>query len=550
MGDAGLTGRKIIVDTYGGVARHGGGAFSGKDPTKVDRSAAYMVRYVAKNLVAAGVGRPPGDPGQLRHRRGPARSASSVETFGTGKVSDEKIVDADRRALRPAPGRDHPRPGPAPADLPGDRGLRPLRPARHRRPVGAAGQGGRAEGRGWGCKRLAVSRCEEPQETRFRFGTWFLRVDGSRTGTRGRRHPAVRRSFPMNRKTAFFLFVGAYGIIAANVTNVELIGGCLRALITGISGFVGSHLAERLLDLGDWDVAGTVYGGATNIAHLRDRLSLYQGELSDPERVQEIVEDSRPDVIFHLAAQPIPSLSRKDPWCTLENNIRLQVNVLEAVTRAAPQATVLVIGSSEEYGQVSPSDLPVTEEAPLRPTNPYAVSKIAQDYLGLQYYLSHGVRAIRMRPFNHIGPRQRRGFVAPDFAWQIAEIEAGRRPAVLLVGQLDVSRDFSDVRDIVRGYVLAATRGEAGEVYNIGACEARSVRELLETLLRHSTAEIEVRQDPERMRPVDTPVIVGDCSKLRDATGWEPRISFEQTLADVLDDWRRQVAAGIGLRHT
>lgn len=317
----------------------------------------------------------------------------------------------------------------------------------------------------------------------------------------------------------------------------------MRALITGISGFVGSHLAEHLLALGEWHVSGTVYGEDRNIAHVRDKVRLYEGELSSLDRVRSIVEETRPDAIFHLAAQPIPSLSRRDPWGTLETNIRLQLNVLEAVAQAAPKATVLVIGSSEEYGKVLPDELPIKEDASLRPTSPYAVSKIAQDYLGLQYHLSHGVRAIRMRPFNHIGPRQRRGFVAPDFASQVAEIEAGLRAPVMLVGQLDVARDFSDVRDIVRGYVLAALQGAPGEVYNIGACEARAVRELLETLLRHSTAEIEVRQNPDRMRGVDTPIVVGDCSKLRAATGWEPRIPFEQTVRDVLEDWRNQVRA-------
>jgi GDP-4-dehydro-6-deoxy-D-mannose reductase len=319
-------------------------------------------------------------------------------------------------------------------------------------------------------------------------------------------------------------------------------GGCLRALITGISGFVGSHLAEHLVQLGNWTIAGTMYGGGEqNIAHLRERLAIYQAELSALGTVQGIIEDSRPDVVFHLAAQPIPSLSRIDPWFTLENNIRLQVNVLQAITQVAPHAVTLVIGSSEEYGQVAEADLPLTEQAPLRPTSPYAVSKIAQDFLGLQYYLSHGVRAIRMRPFNHIGPRQRRGFVAPDFASQIAEIEAGRRPPVMSVGQLEVARDFSDVRDIVRGYVLAAERGTPGVVYNIGACEARTVRELLELLLTYATLRIEVRQDPQRLRPVDTPKIVADCSRLRNQTGWAPRIPFAQTVKDVLDDWRQQV---------
>jgi GDP-4-dehydro-6-deoxy-D-mannose reductase len=170
------------------------------------------------------------------------------------------------------------------------------------------------------------------------------------------------------------------------------------------------------------------------------------------------------------------------------------------------------------------------------------VSKITQDYLGLQYYLSHGVRAIRMRPFNHIGPRQRRGFVAPDFASQIAEIELGLRPPVMSVGQLGVARDFSDVRDVVRGYVLAAERGVPGEVYNIGACEAHTVQELLDVLLRYATVKIEVKQDARRLRPVDTPLIVGDCSRLRAQTGWEPQISFEQTVKDVLDYWRQEVA--------
>lgn len=316
----------------------------------------------------------------------------------------------------------------------------------------------------------------------------------------------------------------------------------MRALITGISGFVGSHLAEHLLQLGNWEVAGTVYGGSErNIAHLLERLALYEAELSVQETVRGIVEDSRPDVIFHLAAQPVASISRNDPWYTLENNIRLQVNVLQVITQVAPQAVTLVIGSSEEYGQIAQADLPLTENAPLRPTTPYGVSKIAQDFLGLQYHLSHGVRAIRMRPFNHIGPRQRRGFVAPDFASQIAEIEAGLRPAVMDVGQLDVARDFSDVRDIVRGYVLAAVHGEPGEVYNIGACEAHTVRELLDLLLAHASVPIEVRQDPNKLRPVDTPALYGDCSKLRAQTGWEPQFSFEQTVKDVLDYWRGEV---------
>jgi GDP-4-dehydro-6-deoxy-D-mannose reductase len=321
-------------------------------------------------------------------------------------------------------------------------------------------------------------------------------------------------------------------------------GRHLRALITGISGFVGSHLAEYLLTRTDWQVAGTVYGRMDNIAHLRDQLVVYPAELSRLDVVRFILDETRPDYIFHLAAQPIPALSRLDPWFTLENNIRAQLNVLEGVVQLGLDSRVLVVGSSEEYGLVVPEDVPVDEETPLRPATAYGISKISQDFLGLQYYLSQNVPTVRVRPFNHIGPRQRQGFVAPDFASQIAEIEAGRRAPQVVVGNLDVERDFSDVRDIVHGYYLALTQGQPGDVYNLGSERACTIQQLLETLIRLSGREINVQQDSSRMRAVNVPRMVADCSKLRARTGWRAEIPLERSLADVLGYWREQVSHG------
>lgn len=315
----------------------------------------------------------------------------------------------------------------------------------------------------------------------------------------------------------------------------------MKALITGISGFVGSHLAEYLLQNRPWEVAGTVYRATHNIAHIRNQLELYPLDLSDAEAVARLIEQARPDCIFHLAAQPVVHLSRKDPWFTLANNIRAQLNILEAMARGQSRARLLVVGSSEEYGLVYPDEVPVRETNPFRPMSPYAVSKIAQDMLGLQYHLSNDLDVVRVRPFNHIGPRQSPGFVAPDFAKQIAEAEAGLRAPVIKVGNLRARRDFSDVRDVVRAYVLLMEKGESGEVYNVGSGQAREVQELLDILLSLAHVRIRVEQDPERMRPSDIPSVVADCTRLRERTGWEPQIPFEQSLLDVLEYWRSQL---------
>jgi GDP-4-dehydro-6-deoxy-D-mannose reductase len=316
----------------------------------------------------------------------------------------------------------------------------------------------------------------------------------------------------------------------------------LRALITGAGGFVGGHLRTYLLANTGWELVGTVYPQPVEAQPEEPRLQLVHADLRDPEGVRALVEEVQPDYIFHLAAQSIPAASFADPWDTLETNIRSQLNVLHSVRLLDLRTRTLVIGSNEEYGRPKEADLPLTEETSLRPHNPYAVSKVTQDLMGLQFHIAYGMDVVRMRPFNHTGPGQSSEFVVPAFAGQIARIEAGLQEPVMKVGNLEPARDFTDVRDIVRAYYLAATKGEPGEVYNLASGQAHSIKQVLETLLSLTDVEIRVEVDPDRYRPVDVPVVCGSAGKFGRRTGWEPETPFEQTLRDTLDYWRAQVA--------
>lgn len=315
----------------------------------------------------------------------------------------------------------------------------------------------------------------------------------------------------------------------------------MRAFITGVGGFAGGHLSDYVLEQTDWQVTGCVLPG-WDCSHLDRRVACLELDLRDRMAVRATLDQLAPDVIFHLAAQAFVPVSWQDPWDTLENNIRAETNILDGLVKLGAKPRVMVVGSNEEYGLVQPQDLPLREDSPLRTNSPYAVSKVAQDLLGLSYFLSYTLPVVRVRPFNHIGPRQSEGFVAPAFAKQIALIEAGRQAPVIRVGNLSAQRDFTDVRDTVRAYYLVVTKGQPGEVYNIGSGRPRTVQSLLETMLSLSATQIRVEFDPERMRPSDTPVVYCDAEKLRDATGWTPSIPFEQTLRDVLDDWRARIS--------
>lgn len=315
-----------------------------------------------------------------------------------------------------------------------------------------------------------------------------------------------------------------------------------RAFITGIAGFAGSHLAEYLLGAG-YEVSGLSLpeGGTRNIEGIRPRIGLYLGTLEDTAWLRGVLAEVQPAYVFHLAAQAAVPQAWAAPGPTLVNNIVGELNLIETLLALDLRPRLLIIGSADEYGLVRPEELPVRETNPLRPNNPYSVSKIAQDYLGYQYFLSHRLPVVRLRPFTHIGPRQGPGFVSADFAKQIAEAEAGLRPPVLRVGNLSARRDFSDVRDMVRAYAMALERGEPGEVYNVGSERSYSIQEVLEILLGFSRMSLQVEPDPARLRPSDVPEIVSDCTKFRMRTGWQTTYTLEQSLRDVLEYWREAV---------
>lgn len=316
----------------------------------------------------------------------------------------------------------------------------------------------------------------------------------------------------------------------------------MRALITGINGFVGGHLAEYLLEQGGWEVWGVALEEHLRLPQLRGAVRPVCLDLREATRVSECLKQVRPHVIFHLAGQAFVPESFNDPAATFQANVFSQLNLLLAMIEHTITARMLVVSSYEVYGLVHPEDLPIAETAPLRPSNPYGVSKIAQDMLALQYHLSHKVDVVRVRPFNHIGPRQNKRFVASSFARQIASIEQGNAPPIIKVGNLAAQRDFTDVRDMVQAYVLAVEQGEAGAVYNIGSGQPVTISTLLDLLLAESSCAIEVQQDPQRMRPIDIPVVVCDVRCFRERSGWEPRIAFAQTLRDILDDWRSRLS--------
>lgn len=315
-----------------------------------------------------------------------------------------------------------------------------------------------------------------------------------------------------------------------------------KVLITGIAGFVGSHLAELLLSKG-FEVHGLCRprSKTDHIDSIINKLRLEDADLLDSHSLYTTIARIKPDYIFHLAAQSFVPTSWVSPSVTLEVNIVGSANLFESVRQAKIDPVIQIACSSEEYGLVKEDELPINENNPLRPLSPYAVSKVAMDYLGYQYYESYKVRIIRTRGFNHTGPRRGETFAESNFAKQIALIEKGKREPVISVGNLEAFRDYTDVRDMVRGYLLAVEKCDPGDVYNI--CTGRSVKigDMLQTLLSFSNVKVEIKQDASRMRPSDVPVLTGNNSKFVQKTGWKAEIPFEKTMEDLLNYWRSKV---------
>ncbi len=310
-----------------------------------------------------------------------------------------------------------------------------------------------------------------------------------------------------------------------------------KGLVIGAAGFVGSYLIEEMHSEGM-----DVY--ATKLPHElleNEHAKIYDVDILDKEAIVTLLLEIRPDYIFHLAAQSSVGLSWKNPGLTVDVNIKGSINVMDAVRELYYKPRVLLIGSGEEYGHIRPGETPIKEDNLLRPGNIYAATKACQNMIGSIYAQAYDMQMMMVRSFNHIGPGQAPMFVVSDFCKQVAEIEKGLREPVMYVGNLAAKRDFTDVRDVVRAYVSLIRQGVPGETYNMGSGHAVEIRRILDIIISLSEKEIRVEIDPNKIRPVDVPIIEADITKLHELTGWKPRIELEQTIRDTLDYWRGHI---------
>jgi GDP-4-dehydro-6-deoxy-D-mannose reductase len=311
-------------------------------------------------------------------------------------------------------------------------------------------------------------------------------------------------------------------------------------LVTGGTGFAGSHLLEALVAQGRTNLHTTHFGRTVELPFDTAHIQFHQVDLTDKQATFDLIQQVQPDQIYHLASFAAVGKSFEQADGLLKNNIGLQLNMLEAVRQLKPTARLLSIGSAEEYGLVNAAnaDFTIDESFPFNPINPYAVSKLTQEHLAVAYINSYQLSIIRVRPFNHIGERQSLEFVIPAFISQLVQIEKGQLNA-MKVGNLEATRDFTDVKDMVHAYMLLMEKGQVGEVYNVGSGQGWRISDVLHELITLSSAKVTLEQDPNRMRPSDIPRFVANADKIR-ALGWQPQIALTETLQRVLTEWRNK----------
>ena len=312
----------------------------------------------------------------------------------------------------------------------------------------------------------------------------------------------------------------------------------MKAMIIGAAGFVGPYLAKAIREIMFCDIL------ITRLEH--EKVDIPGAveiilDILDPRQIDEVLCKERPEYIFHLAAQSSVALSWKNPKLTVDVNVKGALNLLNSIRKLDYSPKVMIIGSGEEYGRVSERDIPIGEDTVLDPGNVYAVTKACQNMMATIYAHAYGLQLVMTRSFNHIGPGQSPQFVVADFCSQVVKIEKGLQEPVIRVGNLSAKRDFTDVRDVVRAYCMLALYGRRGETYNVGSGHAIAVDEILKVILLQTGTEIKVEVDPDKLRPVDVPIIEADISKIYRDTGWKRMITLEQTISDILDDWRRKI---------
>lgn len=320
-----------------------------------------------------------------------------------------------------------------------------------------------------------------------------------------------------------------------------------KVLVTGTTGFVGSYMVDLLLEKGKYDVFGIKQWNLTsfrNVHHFKDKITWYDCDITDPISVRNLLREIRPDKIYHFAAESAVAPSWDHPNHYMDVNFKGTVNFFDAIKEIHINPRILIPGSGEEYGEIKEEELPINENTILRPVNPYSVTKIAQDLIGYVYYRSYGLNVIRTRAFNHEGPRRDYFFGVSWYAYQIARIEQGKQEPVIETGHIDDKRNFTHIKDLVEAYYHAMEKCIPGELYVIGSEDPSKVhtfREVLHCLIDISGLEkdkIEIKTNPKYVRPTNVPRLIGDTRKFRELTGWEPKISFEQMLEDILEYWR------------